>query len=676
MTSRKQLHRKVLWHCLAGLLLAGTMLTTGAQAAGNEYLDMDIGQLMQVTITSVSKRPQVLSDSPAAVFVITSEDIARSGVTTIPEALRMVPGIQVARIGAEKWAVTARGFNGQTANKLLVLMDGRSVYNPAFSGVFWNTLDTLLEDIDRIEVIRGPGGTIWGANAFNGIINIITKNAHKTQGSLVRLGSGSEEHLYSGLRYGAAINDAVSARVYMTYRDLDSFDLYMTGEDAHDSWDTLRGGFRMDGEGDRVTWTLQGDIFTLNSDQIIDPYLEEQPPYRSLVDDNYDNAGWNILGRWEYTLSAENRVTLQAYYDRDSRDELVIGADHDIVDVELHDQLKIGRRHDLIWGMGYRYIHDSFRNTPQISFAPVSQSEELFSGFIQDEIQVVADRLYLTLGSKIEHNDYTGYEIQPSGRLLYKPAREHIFWGAVSRAVRTPSRVEQDGRIFTAIVADLPPYPALFHIEGSDAYTSEKVLTYELGYRWLASSSFSADLSLFYNDYSDLRTTTPLTPLSGPVLFFENESYGTSHGMEMTLDWQARPWLLFQLSYAYANFDLKTTNGDGGLDFIVVDEKATPHNQVSLRSNINWGENWQFNVWLRYVDSFAASGKEVTTTLDTIDSYLTADINVSWQVSRQVNVMLIGQNLLDGGHLEFFSEYLAPMTEIGPGVLGKVTWRF
>jgi iron complex outermembrane receptor protein len=381
------------------------MLTTGAQAAGNEYLDMDIGQLMQVTITSVSKRPQVLSDSPAAVFVITSEDIARSGVTTIPEALRMVPGIQVARIGAEKWAVTARGFNGQTANKLLVLMDGRSVYNPAFSGVFWNTLDTLLEDIDRIEVIRGPGGTIWGANAVNGIINIITKNAHKTRGSLVRLGSGSEEHLYSGLRYGAAINDAVSARVYMTYRDLDSFDLYMTGEDAHDSWNTLRGGFRMDGDADRVTWTLQGDIFTLNSDQIIDPYLEEQPPYRSLVDDNYDNAGWNILGRWQYRMARDNVVTLQAYYDRDSRNELVIGADHDIVDLELRDQLKIGRRHDLIWGMGYRYIHDSFRNTPQVSFEPVSQSENLFSGFIQDEIQIVADRLYLTLGSKIEQND-------------------------------------------------------------------------------------------------------------------------------------------------------------------------------------------------------------------------------------------------------------------------------
>ena len=411
MTNWKQLHWKVSWHCLAGLLLSGTMLVSGVQATGNEYLDMDIGQLMQITITSVSKRPQVLSDSSAAVFVITSEDIARSGVTTIPEALRMVPGIQVARIGAEKWAVTARGFNGQTANKLLVLMDGRSVYSPAFSGVFWSNQDTLLEDIDRIEVIRGPGGTIWGANAVNGIINIITKDAHDTKGGLVRIGTGNEEHLYGGLRYGVAINEAVAARMYLTYRDHDSFELYETGEDAHDSWDSVRGGFRMDGRTSASNWTLQGDLFSLNSGQIIDPYLQEVPPYRSLEVDDYDTWGGNILGRWEYTVSAENTITLQAYYDRDSRDELVIGVDHEIVDVELRNQLKIGRRHDLIWGLGYRYISDSFRNTPQVSFEPAAESRDLFSGFIQDEILLVPETLWLTLGTKVEHNEYTGYEV-------------------------------------------------------------------------------------------------------------------------------------------------------------------------------------------------------------------------------------------------------------------------
>ena len=651
-------------------------MSPATAAAGNEYLDMDIGQLMQITITSVSKRPQALSDSPAAVFVITSEDIARSGVTTIPEALRMVPGIQVARIGAGKWAVTARGFNGQTANKLLVLMDGRSVYSPAFSGVFWSNQDTLLEDIDRIEVIRGPGGTIWGANAVNGIINIITKDAHDTKGGLVRIGTGNDEHLYGGLRYGGAINEAVAARMYLTCRDHDSFELYESGEDAHDSWDGVRGGFRMDGRISAANWTLQGDLFSLNSGQIIDPYLQEAPPYRSLKADDYDTWGWNILGRWEYTVSAENTITLQAYYDRDSRDELVIGVDHEIVDVELRNQLKIGRRHDLIWGLGYRYIEDSFRNTPQISFDPAAGSRDLFSGFIQDEILLVPKTLWFTLGTKVEHNEYTGYEVQPSGRLLYKPARDHILWGAVSRAVRTPSRAERDGQVFSAIVPNLPPYPAFFYIAGSDGYTSEKVIAYELGYRWLANTNFSADLALFYNDYDDLRTSTPLTPLSSPVLFFENKSYGTSHGLELSLDWQARPWLLFQFAYSYADFDLKTENSGEGLDFIVVDEDASPRHQVSLRTGIDWGDAWQFNVWLRYVDSFAASGKEITPTLDTIDSYITADINVSWQMSEQVNVMLIGRNLFDDGHLEFFSEYLAPMTEIGPSVLCKVTWRF
>jgi len=599
------------------LLCACSLLTLAVQpaaAAGNEYLDMDIGQLMQITITSVSKKPQSLSDSPAAVFVITSEDIARSGVTTIPEALRMVPGLEVARIGSDKWAVSARGFNGQTANKLLVLMDGRSVYSPAFSGVFWDSQGTLLEDIDRIEVIRGPGGTIWGANAVNGIINIITKDAHETEGSLVRVASGNEEHLYSGLRHGVALNDSIAARIYMTYRDQDSFDLYETGEDAHDSWDSLRGGFRMDGKTGAANWTLQGDLFTLNSDQIIDPYLQEVPPYRTLAEDSYDNSGWNILGRWEYAFSAQNSVTLQAYYDHDSRDELVIGADHDIVDLELRNQRKIGRRHDLIWGLGYRYIHDSFRNTPQISFEPASESRDLLSGFIQDEILLVPSVLWLTLGTKVEHNAYTGYEIQPSGRLLYKPTRDHILWGAVSRAVRTPSRVERDGRVFSAIAPNLPPYPAFFYIEGTDSFDSEKVVSYELGYRWLANTCFSTDLALFYNDYHDLRTATPLTPTSGPVLFFENKSHGSSYGLdglELALDWQARPWLLLQLAYSYAEFDLHSEYGDEGIDFIVVDEDANPHHQVSLRTNFDWGERWQFNIWLRYVDSFAASGKEI-----------------------------------------------------------------
>jgi len=667
-----QQRRRNVW-CL---LFLCTLLSAKLATAGNEFLDMDIGQLMQITITSVSKRPQNLSDSPAAVFVITSEDIARSGVTTIPEALRMVPGIQVARISSDKWAVSARGFNGQTANKLLVLMDGRSVYSPAFSGVFWNSRDTLLEDIDRIEVIRGPGGTIWGANAVNGIINIITKNAHDTEGTLVRLASGSEEHLYSGLRYGTALNDSIAARIYMTYRDQDSFDLYETGADAHDSWDNLRGGFRMDGKTGAADWTLQGDLFTLNGDQIIDPYLQETPPYRIQKEDSYDNCGWNILGHWEYAFSAANSVTLQAYYDHDRRDELIFGADHDIVDLELRNQRKIGRRHDLIWGLGYRYIHDSFQNTSQLSFTPASDTRDLFSGFIQDEILLLPSTLWLTLGTKVEHNEYTGYEVQPSGRLLYKPARDHILWGAVSRAVRTPSRVERDGRVFTAIAPDLPPYPASFYLEGSDAFDSEKVLSYELGYRWLATTCFTADLSLFYNDYHDLRTATPLTPTSGTVLFFENKSHGTSHGLELALDWQARPWLLFQFAYSYADFDLHSENGDEGLDFIVVDEDANPQHQVSLRTNLHLAKRWQANVWLRYVDSFAASGRELTETLDTIDSYVTVDLNVSWQATDQMNVMLIGRNLVDGGHLEFFSEYLAPMTEIEPSVLGKITWRF
>lgn len=273
----------------------------------NEYLDLDISQLMQITITSVSKKPQALSDAAAAIFVITQDDIHRSGVTSIPEALRMAPGLQVARIGAEKWAITSRGFNGQTANKLLVLMDGRTLYSPSFSGVYWDVQDTLLEDIDRIEVIRGPGGTIWGANAVNGIINIITKKASDTQGGLVRVSAGDEERVSGALRYGAAIGESTHARAYLTYRDHDSLGLHGTETDANDDWESVHGGFRMDGgAAHHDSWTVQGDIYTEDANQLVSPSYDPIPPYKSVAPDNYDASGWNILARWQHQLSTEN----------------------------------------------------------------------------------------------------------------------------------------------------------------------------------------------------------------------------------------------------------------------------------------------------------------------------------------------------------------------------------
>jgi len=368
--------------CL-GCLVDPSRATTNPD---NEYLDLDISQLMQITITSVSKKEQALSDAAAAVFVITQNDIHKSGVSSIPEALRMVPGLQVARIGAEKWAITSRGFNGQTGNKLLVLMDGRTLYSPSFSGVYWDVQETLLEDIDRIEVIRGPGGTLWGANAVNGIINIISKKASETRGGLVRLSAGDNERVTGGLRYGTAIGESVDARAWFTYRDHDSFQLHDVDENANDDWQSLHGGFRVDGETtQKDVWTLQGDIYTEDANQLVSPSFTMTPPYKAQTPDNYDASGWNVLARWQHQLSSDNSWTLQSYYDFTNRDELYIGQTHKTFDMDFQHQMQLGAYHDLIWGLGYRNIRDTFDSSFQLLFSPERATRELFNVFLQDE---------------------------------------------------------------------------------------------------------------------------------------------------------------------------------------------------------------------------------------------------------------------------------------------------
>ena len=649
-----------------------------ATSPGNEYLDMDISQLMRLTITSVAKKPQNLSDAAAAVFVITQDDIHRSGVSSIPEALRMVPGLQVARIGAEKWAITSRGFNGQTANKLLVLMDGRTLYTPGFSGVYWNVQDTLLEDIDRIEVIRGPGGTIWGANAVNGIINIITKKASDTKGGLVRVAAGNKERFSGGLRYGAKISDLTHARAYLTYRDHDSFTLHGTEDDANDNWESVRAGFRLDGEAlQKDSWTLQGDIYTQDANQLVSPHITLEAPYISQVPDNYDASGWNMLAKWQHQLSTNNSWTIQSYYDFSHQDELFIGQTHKIFDIEFQHQFQLSKYHELIWGIGYRNIQSNAdKNTFQLSFFSENMSIQLFSGFIQDEINLIQDRLWLTLGSKIEHHDYTGYEIQPSGRLLFKPSTEQTIWAAVSRAVRTPNNIERNSRLTIMMIPDMPPFPAAVFLYGNQEYDSEEVFAYELGYRILPAKQLSLDIALFYNEYNNLRTSTPLTLPSTSEIQFENKSQGSSYGFELASDWKPLKWITFQFGYTYLQMDLDVNDGGTGTDIAVVYEDSSPHHQVSLRSSIDIGKNWQMNLWLRYVDQFAASGLQAISQQTIIDEYLSLDANISWHPRENLELMLVGQNLFSSDRMEFISEYLAPATEIEPSVFGKLTYHF
>ncbi|MRR07522.1 MAG: TonB-dependent receptor, partial [Deltaproteobacteria bacterium] len=402
-------------------------LVWGSDGQNLNLSELGLEDLMNIQVTSVSKKEQKLSDAAAAVFVVTREDIRRSGATSIPEVLRMVPGIQVARLDANKWAVSARGFNDRFADKLLVLMDGRTVFTPLFSGVYWDVQDTMLEDIDRIEVVRGPGAALWGANAFNGVINIITKHSQETQGGLLSAGGGTEERGFGGARFGGRVGDDTYYRLYAKYFSRDA-GVDASGDRGEDDWSVLRGGFRVDSDlsaNDSVT--VQGDIYRGKEGETYTiPLLI--PPFSRTFDWDTDIAGSNILSRWTRTLSDTADMTLQLYYDRTERDMAIIGEDRDTIDVDFQNRFKCGSRHEIVWGWGYRFSHESITNKVAITFAPNRRSDNLYSFFAQDDISLIEDRLRLVLGSRFEHNEFTGWEIQPNIRLIWTPDYRQTVW--------------------------------------------------------------------------------------------------------------------------------------------------------------------------------------------------------------------------------------------------------
>jgi iron complex outermembrane receptor protein len=391
-----------------------------------------VEELMDVEVTSVSRRPEKLTEAASAIQVITGEDIRRSGANSIPEALRLAPNLQVAQVNSSQWAVSSRGFNNVLSNKLLVMIDGRTVYTPLYAGVFWDVQDALLEDIDRIEVVSGPGGTLWGANAVNGVINIITKSAKDTQGFFMEAGAGTESNGFGSMRYGGQLSPGLYYRVYGKGFNRDEL-VVADGSDAGDGWDMGQGGFRLDWEPN------QDDVLTLQSD------FYDSKPNPEAASDPVVAMGGNILGRWTHKISDDSDFQVQFYYDRTRRDfNDEFTENLDTYDFDAQHRFQIGDRQEIIWGLGYRRMDDSVANLELLGFDPGNKTLSLYSAFIQDEITLIEDRLRLTLGSKFEHNEYTGFEVQPSGRLAWTPSTEHTVWAAVSRAVRTPSRIDRD----------------------------------------------------------------------------------------------------------------------------------------------------------------------------------------------------------------------------------------
>src|SRR5467141_264033 len=450
---------------------------------------LSIEQLMNLQVTSVSKRPERLSQTASAIQLITQEDIRRSGASSLPEALRLAANLQVAQVDSRQWAISARGFNGTTANKLLVLVDGRTVYTPLFSGVFWDVQEVPLADVDRIEVISGPGATLWGANAVNGVINVITKDAKDTQGLLLSGGGGSEQRGFGTVRYGGALGSAVHYRVYGRGFARDQTAL-SNGLGATDDWHLWQGGFRLDWDASTARrLALQSDVY--------DGRIAQATPGHLAV------SGGNVMAKWSRTLSDASDLAAQLYYDRTHRDiPGTFGEDLDTYDVELQHRARIGARHDLVWGLGYRLINDGVANSAALAFLPTHVARQWFTGFVQDEIALVPDRLHVAFGTKIEHNDYTGFEVQPSGRVNWTLSPSATLWTAVSRAIRAPSRVDRE-----LYAPGQPPY----FLAGGPGFHSEEELAYELGYRQ-QQGSLALSAATFYSRYHGLRSLEQVNP--------------------------------------------------------------------------------------------------------------------------------------------------------------------
>jgi iron complex outermembrane receptor protein len=658
---------------VAAFILAPLLLwAVVAQGEADEELtELHFDDLMKLPVSSVSKRETSLIQSPAAISVITAEDIRRSGLTSLPELLRSVPGLNVARINSAEWAITARGFNDQYASKLLVLVDGRSIYTPMFAGVYWNANDIVLEDIERVEVIRGPGAALWGANAVNGVINIITKKSQDTLGSLASATYGSDQKPSGLLRYGGKLNSDTFYRAYVKYADWDGYATAPAGRDSPDSWNSIRGGMRLDRQTDRDAFMMQGEVYGTRANERFER-INLTAPLREEVDLLHHNSGGHLLGHWSRDFSSSAKLSVQAYYDYFHQWDGDIVETRDTFDFDLQHEFHALDRHSIVWGTGYRYTSDKLPPTFYLTFFPAQERDRLYSAFVQDEIALITNRLALTVGGKLEHNEYTGFELQPNIRLLFSPDEQHAAWASIARAVRTPGRFHRNSRlnVSTSQFPGSPPFlVALFSTPDA---VSEEELAYEVGYRIQPSHRVSFDMTAFYNDYDKLFAYT-----AGSVSFEsepapahlllpinqKNSLSGASYGSEVAARWA--PLDNWQLSAAYSWLHMHLSPDESS-------EAKNPQHQWQLRSDLNLTSTVQLSTAAYYVSHITSPLDDGTVS---IDAYLRLDMGLQWQPTGAMQVGLYGQNLLDR-HTEFGSFKVPELIEIPRSVLGRITWNF
>jgi iron complex outermembrane recepter protein len=661
---------------LPGMLI----LLTGSVWAQEQPADLtkvNIEDLMNIEVTSVSKKEQRLSRVAAAVFVITPEDIRRSGATNIPDLLRMVPGLQVAQINGGTWAITARGFDGQYSNKLLVLVDGRTVYSPIFSGTFWDSQTLLLDNIARIEVIRGPGATVWGANAVNGVINITTKQAADTQGGLLTTGGGTSEQGFATARYGGTIGGETSYRItgggFNFGHNLDS-----TGQNGEDDWRTVQGGFRVDANASpKDTVTFEGDVYRGDAGEQVNTIVSIGPPANEILNLRNIFSGWDVVSRWNHVASPNSETSLQINFDRSNRGDSTYGTGLNTFGIDFEQHAGWGKRQDFVWGLGYYLTSDELATTFRIAFRPPDLTQQLFSFFVQDEIAIRPDRLYLTVGAKFEHNDFTGFGFEPSGRIAWIANERNMFWAAVSRALRTPSQSDRDIRFNETVFPGPNGLPVLVSIFGSPTRQNEQLNAFEVGYRTEINKRISFDGTVFYNDYNNLVSVelgTPFLETAPSPLHLVipnnlgNLLYGETHGVELSVNWKVvKRWTL---SPGYSFLAMHLHEDAGGLDSTTIPgtQGGFPSQQAQMRSHVELSEHWQWNASAYFVGRLPAAA---------VPSYTRLDTNAIWQPSKRFSISVVGQNLLSDHHLE----YLGPdQTEqsslIKRSAYAKITWQF
>lgn len=646
----------------------------------DDMAEMDISDLMYLEVTSVSKKSQKISEAAASIYVLTQDDLQRSGTNSVPEALRMVPGLSVAQLDANKWAISARGFNHLYSNKLLVLVDGVTVYSPLFSGVHWEAQDLLLENIDRIEVIRGPGATLWGANAVNGVINITTKHAKDTHGIQITQRLGTNDKSITTGRFGGEIGNAGHFRVFSKVRQTrDSVD--SEGNSAADGWEQVRTGMRADWQqGENNAFTLQMNHYqgkngeTLSTPTPINPFNTFAGYTTKTFTDKMAVSGSSLLGRWTHTLSSTSEFTVQTYLDTQKRKETIFEEGHDTADIELQHHISLGGFQEIIWGGGYRYMKSKTIGSETYSFTPAQRNTKLLNLFIQDEVTIIPDTLTTVLGVKLENNDFTGKEIQPNARIIFTPTPRQSYWAAISRAVRTPSLNDSDANINSGVHTST----SVNSLKGNPNFESEDLTAFELGFRANPISSVTIDASAYYHRYKNLQGVSFLQTSLYPTidLEFNNLQTGIAKGVDLSINWQ--PTIRWKLLAGYSYLDL-TIDVEGNSESQAIasanaQASESPKHQLQLRSYFDINHDIQFNTMLFHVDSIEI--KDVNnpglTGNQKIDSYNRLDANISWQANKSIKITSGVNNLLDKQHKEFGNVPFVDATEIERSIYAQV----